>query len=183
MTNSADNPNEAKIPLDAGPGARVLSAVERFGEDDVVERSIALLAGLNVGEEFLLYVGGAHAQGILDGAPPLYWPEVWGARALLYAWNDTATDAIVAGLGNQAWRVREMCAKVAGSRQVQCAVELRPMLADSVGRVRTAAARALSEVGDASDADAIRALFLDPDIEVRRGADQANRRLAARFAD
>jgi HEAT repeats len=179
MTNSP----VGQIPLDEGPGVRVLRAAALFGEAYVVERAIALMAGLNVGEEFLLYVGGAHAQGILDGAPPLYWPEVWGARALLYVWNDSATDAVVAGLGNQAWRVREMCAKVAGSRQVKCAAELRPLLRDEVGRVRTASARALSEVGNAADAPAIRALFLDPDIEVRRGADQANRRLKVRFAD
>jgi HEAT repeats len=184
MTNPADGeipPDE--VPLEEKPGVRVARAVAILGEDEVVERSIALLAGQNAGEEFLLYVGGVHARGILDGAPPLYWPEVWGARALLYAWNDSAREAVVAGLGNQAWRVREMCARVVGARRLDAAVQLRELLGDSVGRVRTAAARALSEVGDATDADAIRALFLDPDIEVRRGADQANRQLAARFPD
>jgi HEAT repeat protein len=169
------------IPVTEGPAARIASAVARFGEAEVVDRSIALLAGLNVGEEFLLYVGGVHAQGILDGAPPLYWPEVWGARALLYVWNETAVDAITAGLSNQAWRVREMSARVVGAHVVDVAEQLRPMLGDPVARVRSATARALAEVGGAADAEAIRALFRDAEIDVRRAADQATKRLSARF--
>ena len=170
-----------EIPLDVGPAERITLAVERFGETDVVERAIALLGGFNVGEEFLLYAGGTHAQGIIDGAPPLYWPEVWGARTLLFAWNDTARDAVVAGLVNQAWRVREMSAKVVATRALAEAEHLRPLLADTNARVRTAAARALAEVGEAIDGDAIRSLFKDPDIEVRKGAGDASRRFERRL--
>jgi len=171
------------IPVDASPSERIAFAVDRFGEHEVIARSIALLGGQNAGEEFLLYVGGTHAQGILDGAPALYWPEVWGARAFNYIWSDTAIPAVTAGLANQAWRVREMCTRVAALRHLDVAAELSPLLEDEVARVRAGAARALSEVGTPADALSITALFRDPEVEVRKAAGVANKRLRARFPD
>ena len=158
---------------DDTPASRVADAITTLGEAEVVERAIALLAGFNVGEEFLLIAGGTHAKGILDGAPPLYWPEVWGARVLLYAWNDTAVDAVLAGLQNRAWRVREMCTRVAVTRSLPAAALLRELLTDEVARVRAASARALGELGSASDVDLLSNLFRDPEIDVRRAAQQA----------
>ena len=155
------------------PATRVADAVTSLGESAVVERAIALLAGFNAVEEFLLVAGGSHAQGLLDGAPPLYWPEVWGARVLLYVWNDTATDAVLAGLQNQAWRVREMCCRVAAARHLAAAEYLRELLTDDTARVRAAAARALGVVGSAADVDVLARLFRDPEIDVRRAAQQA----------
>jgi len=155
------------------PATRVADAVTILGEDGVVERAIALLAGFNVGDEFLLVAGGTHAQGLLDGAPPLYWPEVWGARVLLYAWNDTATDAVLAGLQNRAWRVREMCTRVAAARNLPAAPYLRELLTDDTARVRAAAARALGVLGTVDDVELLSSLFKDPEIDVRRAAQQA----------
>ena len=155
------------------PATRVADAVTILGEDGVVERAIALLAGFNVGDEFLLVAGGTHAQGLLDGAPPLYWPEVWGARVLLYAWNDTATDAVLAGLQNRAWRVREMCTRVAAARNLPAAPYLRELLTDDTARVRAAAARALGVLGTVDDVELLSTLFKDPEIDVRRAAQQA----------
>jgi|GEM_PF-5363400 len=77
------------VQIDDSPGDRITAAVARFGEQVVVDRCSSLLMGGNEGEEFLLIVGGRHAQGVLDGAPPLYWPEVWGARALTFVWADS----------------------------------------------------------------------------------------------
>ncbi len=162
------------------PAARVTAAIAELGEAEVVERAVALLAGFNVGNEFLLVAGGPHAQGLLDGAPPLYWPELWGARVLLYAWNDSAVPAVTAGLQNQAWRVREMCARVAAERSIHAAEQLRELLTDDVPRVRAAAARALGEVGEPSDSDLLKNLFRDAEIDVRRAAQQAIARLEAR---
>jgi hypothetical protein len=155
------------------PAGRVREAILDSSEAEVVELAIALLAGYNVGEEFLLVAGGPHAQGLIDGAPPLYWPEVWGARVLLHAWNDSATDAVLAGLQNQAWRVREMCCRVTATRKLDGATYLRELLTDDTARVRAAAARALGEVGSADDVEALGALFKDPEIDVRRAAQQA----------
>jgi hypothetical protein len=173
---------DTPIPVESSPSERLTAAIEQFGEAGVVERSIALLGGFNVGDEFLLYLGGVHAQGIVDGAPALYWPEVWGARALLTVWDDSASDAVAAALTNQAWRVREMAARVVGARSLALAGTLRAMLTDEVARVRAASARALGEVGEASDVELVANLFRDAEIDVRRAAQAATVRLKARTA-
>ena len=129
-------PDETEVPLDASPGDRIALAISRFGEADVADRAASLLGGNNEGEEFLLWVGGRHAKGILDGAPALYWPEVWGARALLYAWDDAAASAVRTALSNRAWRVREMCCRVVAARELPAAAELLPLLTDETARVR-----------------------------------------------
>jgi HEAT repeat protein len=166
-------PDDQTVPLDASPGDRIALAIERFGEQDVADRAAALLAGTNEGEEFLLWVGGRHAQGILDGAPALYWPEVWGARTLLYAWNDVAVASVRSGLANQAWRVREMCCRVVAARELAFGADLTPLLTDEVARVRANAARALGVVGDLEQAVQLRELLADPEIDVRKQAGAA----------
>ncbi len=175
------SPSGAPVPLDRPIAERLQVAIDRYGLDGVVDRSVALLAGANVGEEFLLIVGGRHAQGILDGAPPLYWPEVWGARALLGAWNESAVAAVSAGLANRAWRVREMCAKVAAAHELDIADLLQPLLTDEVARVRAAGARAMAPVGGETHARLVSALLRDPEIDVRRAAGAALARLTARL--
>jgi hypothetical protein len=170
------------VPVDLPIEKRLAVAVERFGEAVVVQRSISLLAGNNEGEQFLLFVGGEHAQGILDGAPLLYWPELWGTRALLYVWDDSAMDAVAAALGNQAWRVREMGARVAAARQLPLSAALVELLTDDVARVRAAAARALGAVGARENVDDIRPLLKDAEIDVRRAAQQGIDAIRARLA-
>lgn len=173
--------NPTDVPLDLSPADRITAAVKRLGADEVVELATALLAGYDAGDEFLLFVGGRHAEGILDGAPPLYWPELWGARALLHVWNDSATPGVIAALTNQAWRVREMATRVVAERGLDAAPVLRTMLTDDTARVRASAARALSEIGEAADVDLLAPLFSDPEIDVRRGAGAARKRLEQRF--
>ena len=162
-----------EVPVDLPIAPRLAAAVERFGEPTVVLRSLSLIAGNNEGDEFLLYVGGDHARGILNGAPPLYWPELWGTRALLYVWDDSAALAVTAALENQAWRVREMATRVAATRALPVIEQLTTLLTDDVPRVRAAAARALGALGGAEQIDAIRPLLKDGEIDVRRGAQQA----------
>lgn len=174
-------PDDNAIPLEASPADRIAAAVARFGESVVADRAAALLGGANEGEEFLLWVGGHHAQGILDGAPPLYWPEVWGARALLSAWDDSAADAVRAGLMNQAWRVREMCCRVVATRSLAFGDEVVILLTDDNARVRAGAARALGVVGDYEQALVVKRLLKDPEMEVRRAAGDALRELATRL--
>jgi hypothetical protein len=174
-------PDETAVPLDASPGDRIAQAVSVFGEAVVADRSAALLGGANEGEEFLLWVGGKHAQGILDGAPALYWPEVWGARTLLYAWDDAAASAVRTGLSNQAWRVREMCARVVIARDLPFAEDVAPLLTDDVARVRAMAARALGSIGEYEQAVEVKKLLTDPEVEVRRAAGNAVREAAKRL--
>ncbi|MBF4461206.1 HEAT repeat domain-containing protein [Rathayibacter sp. VKM Ac-2878] len=161
--------------------------VVREGERVVALRAAALLGGGYEGESFLLTVGGEHAEGILKGAPSLYWPELWGARALLYVWDEQAADAVTAGLVNPAWRVREMCARVCAERVLGGQKRLARVTTDEHPRVRAAGARALvaaalaglasgrDEKGEfaASVQATLTTMLRDPDREVRRVAQQS----------
>lgn len=172
-----------EVALDDPTEARLAAAVTLWGEKEVATRAVALVGGYNAGDEFLLYVGGRHAQGILDGAPVLYWPELWGTRALLYVWDAPATEAVGAALANQAWRVREMAARVAAARELDFTGVLVSLLTDEVARVRAASARALGAVGSASTVDDIRPLLKDPEIDVRRAAQQGIAQIRGRHAE
>ncbi|MEO7123492.1 MAG: HEAT repeat domain-containing protein [Lacisediminihabitans sp.] len=181
MTNDDISP----IPLDEPLEARIALAVGRYGEARVTAMAVGLLQARDEGDEILLYLGGRHAQGVLDGAPALYWPELWGARALGYVWGegdgaDAATSAILTGLGNQAWRVREMCAKVCASRVIGGPVTLSTLLMDDVARVRSAAARALAEVGTAEHLELLKPLVKDQDKDVRKVAQHSLDRMRER---
>lgn len=169
-----DNEIRIEDPL----AARIASAIERYGEDGVVQRAIGLLQGRNEGEEVLLYLGGRHARGILDGAPALYWPEVWGARALLQVWDDSAASAVLGGVQNRAWRVREMCLKVCAVRELGDTGLLKRRLTDENARVRAAAAQVVAVVGSGDDRSLLEPLLRDPDKDVRRVAGEALQALA-----
>ncbi|MHA6668928.1 HEAT repeat domain-containing protein [Homoserinimonas sp. A447] len=170
--------NDNEINLEAPLATRIALAVERFGEDALVKHAIGLLRGRNEGEETLLYLGGRHARGILDGAPALYWPEVWGARALLHVWDDSAAFAVLESVQNQAWRVREMCLKVCAVRKLGDAGLLKRRLTDENARVRASAAHALAAVGTTDDSPLLEPLLRDPDKDVRRAAGEALKALA-----
>ncbi|WP_367948821.1 HEAT repeat domain-containing protein [Microbacterium sp. NC79] len=175
------------VPVELSPERRLAAAVERYGQRDVVTLALSLLAGNHESEEFLLYVGGAHAQGILDGAPVLYWPELWGARALLHVWDDSVIDdsaraLMIGALSNSAWRVREMAARLVAARNLAATTKLVALLGDEVPRVRAAAATALSTLGSADHIDALRALLKDPEIEVRRATQRSLDALRKRTA-
>jgi len=75
---------------------------------------------------------------------PDYWLRVWAARGLLWAWDDAALPALLKALNDDAWRVREMAAKVVNRHRLGDAlpvvVDLRQ---DPVRRVRAAADRAV----------------------------------------
>jgi HEAT repeat protein len=170
------------IPLDLPTGERIAAAIEHYGLETVIQNAIALLRGKNAGKDFLLYAGGRHALGILDGAPALYWPELWGARALLHVWDDAAAPYIVVGLGNQAWRVREMCAKVVMLRELQTAPKLVRLTTDENPRVRAAALHALGAQGSAENRATIEQRLRDPEKAVRQAAQQSRDALNARLA-
>lgn len=163
----------APVPLELPIAARIAAAVERYGEADTVGRAVGLLAGAHVGDEFLTYVGGEHARGVLDGAPALYWPELWGARTLLYVWDASAAPAVAAGLANQAWRVREMSVRVAIRRVLDVAPQLVILKSDPSPRVRAAAVRGLGVLGGPEHEDAITEILGDADRDVRRAAQEA----------
>jgi len=161
------------VPIEASPAERIAMAIGLLGEPVVAERAAALLRGEDQGDEFLLWVGGRHAQGVLNGDPAMYWPQVWGARALLYAWDDRAGAAVEHGLGHDAWRVREMCGKVIVARELAYPDAIVALLSDDVPRVRAVAARALASIGEYEHVVQLQPLLVDPEVMVRRAAERA----------
>jgi HEAT repeat protein len=96
--------------------------------------------------ELLLALAGPAARRFLDGEPHEddYWLRVWGARGLLWAWDERALPEIRAALRDGAWRVREMALKAVAHHVVEgLAAEVAPLRADPNQRVRAAAERAL----------------------------------------
>lgn len=182
MTAQNETPDAQTPATQASLEHRLADAVAAESETRVVERCVSLLAGRYEGEDFLRVVGGHHAEGILGGAPALYWPELWGTRALLHVWDDSATAPVIGALGNQAWRVREMASRVCTERRIGDVAAIAPLLNDDHARVRAAGARALAAVGDEDTKALLEALLRDPDREVRRTAQQSKRALSDRLA-
>jgi hypothetical protein len=111
-----------------------------------------------------------------------YWVRTWGARGLLHVWDDSATAAVVAGLGDEHWRPAEMCLKVTARHEVAGAGDGAAALAGhELPRVRAQAMRALAAVGDTEHLDAVRGRLDDQDPDVRRQAARALEQLSARL--
>ena len=132
------------------PGESVEAECGRRGTAAVVAGCVALLDQRRVDDALVFALGGPAASSILGGGQQ-YWLRVWAARALLYTWDETARPAVVAALADEAWRVREMAAKVAARRLLGEAVEALAGLGDDpVPRVRRAAERATAILTAAS---------------------------------
>jgi hypothetical protein len=128
------------------PRQKVEQECARHGKAAVVARCVRLVEGGDVEADLLVALGGPGARKFLDGGAhaDTYWLRVWGARGLLWAWDSSATEAIRIALRDDAWRVREMGAKVVARHQVDDALESVAVLVDDpVPRVRAAATRAL----------------------------------------
>jgi hypothetical protein len=121
----------------------------RRGRDDVIAGCRALVRGEQVDADLLVALGGPAARKFLDGDVhrDTYWLRVWGARGLLWAWDDAATPDVLCALGDPAWRVREMAVKVIGRQRLG---DLLPDVAaarhDPVPRVAQAAEGALARL-------------------------------------
>ena len=170
----------------ARPVERVESLVALVGADAVVDWCTGLLRGGDWTDPALPaldWIGGRSSASMVDKALALdYWPRVWAARALLHAYRPQAEPAVVRGLSDESWRVREMCAKVVRAHEVGSAADdLGLRCADEVPRVRAAAVRALAVVGEAEHADAVRDSLDDPEPSVRTAAAGALRALARRL--
>jgi HEAT repeat protein len=177
--------------LDATPADRALAAADALGDDVLTDWCADLLTGRRAwgesGSPDLGWVGGRAsrtwgAPGRLAGERD-YWARTWAARTLLYVWDDAAAPAVVAGLTDPAWRVREMCAKVAARWEVGQAADACRALAtdDDVPRVRAAALRALGVVGEGEDASVVHDALDDPEASVRTAAGRALDRLRSRL--
>ncbi|MEZ0448624.1 HEAT repeat domain-containing protein [Cellulomonas sp. ICMP 17802] len=171
------------------PADWVAAACADLGTEVVVGWCVGLLAGQAPDDgPSLDHLGGPGAADLVAGyartpGKPDYWPRVWAARALRYAWLDgpEVHGAVVAALADPAWRVRETAAALTRVHELgEASAGLRLLLSDEVPRVRAAAAEALAVVGEHDDLDALAAVH-EPDPGVRRAVDRARRLLAERL--
>jgi HEAT repeat protein len=128
------------------PRQGVASVCIRRGAAEVVTGCVELIEGREVDGELVFALGGPPARWAVTGGEsgPDYWLRVWAARGLLYVWDDSAAPAVIDALGDEAWRVREMAAKVVARHRVGDALPVVAALADDpVARVRAAAERAV----------------------------------------
>jgi HEAT repeat protein len=133
---------------DLSPRQSVERECARRGEGEVVARCVSLLSGGDTELDFARAIGGPAADSALGRHPrrdQRYFLRVWAARALLYAWDDIAAEAVIAAMDDEAWRVREMAAKVVARRGLgEALAAVAALQQDPVPRVRAAAARALA---------------------------------------
>jgi HEAT repeat protein len=175
--------------LEAPVGELLVELAQHLGVTAVVELCVELLrdGDRDSHREKMPYLTGLVFE---EGSPTTdperwkdYWVRTWGARGLLYVWDDTAAPAVVAGLDDEHWRPAEMCLKVstrrelgeAGPRAAELAVE------GELPRVRVQALRSLGIVGDTEHVDVVRDLLDDEDPAVRRQAARSLSRLAGRL--
>jgi hypothetical protein len=128
------------------PRQSISAECARRGQGAVVAGCVALLQGRAADTDLYLALAGPAAEAVLRGAAggvDGYWPRVWGARGLLYAWEEAAAPAVVHATADEAWRVREMALKVIARHVIGDAFEVVVKLRnDPIARVRRAAHRA-----------------------------------------
>jgi HEAT repeat protein len=178
--------------LPPNPGRHVsprdlLALLEReIGEAEAAQACADLLAAADPHDEpeVLLFLGGPAGQSVLDGTGDWkpYWARVWAARGLLYVWTEAAAPVVVRRLGDEHWRVAEMCVKVAAKRDIGAAGPGVAALADhELPRVRAAVVRALGIIGDTEHVHLVREALDDPESDVRRAAARSLERLIQRL--
>ena len=169
--------------LDARPRELLGALRGRLTERDAAARCALLLTGAPAEEhaDLLPYLAGRPGAAYPADGWGEHWPRVWAARGLLYVWDDGAEPAVLGGLGDQAWRVAEMCLKVCALRGLPAGDDAARLARHDLPRVRAAAARALGAAGDVEHVPAVEELFDDDAAEVRRAADRALEQLRARL--
>ena len=169
-------------------GELVVELAEHLGESAVVSLCVELLEGADAHQHLpeiayltgIRFGTGPDDRDLADWAD--YWPRSWGARGLLYVWDDSATDAVLAGLGDEHWRPAEMCLKVATRHEVGGAGDGAAALSThELPRVRAQALRALAITGDTEHVGAVRARLDDEHEDVRRQAARALTQMSRRL--
>lgn len=132
------------------PRASIEAECRRRGTSAVAAACTSILLDGAVDDDLLWVVAGPATTAVLagrEGGRDGYWPRVWATRGLLHAWDDAAAPALTAAIRDDAWRVREMAAKVVAKHHVEDAFEEIVRLRDDpVARVRAAAERSLARL-------------------------------------
>jgi hypothetical protein len=133
------------------PQQRIEAECARRGKDAVLADCLALLRG-ETDLDLLQSLVGPGADKYFDGKEhdDIYWFRVWAMRGLLWSWDPSAAESVRSAMTDEAWRVREMAAKVVARHLV---AEAGPAVAelrnDPVPRVRQAAERAVARLIEA----------------------------------
>src|SRR5271165_561603 len=135
------------VPARSGSQLTPRQSVEqecaRRGREQVTDGCVDLLRGRDVDDNLIMALGTGAGRIVLDDGPAQrnqYWRRVWGARGLLYAFDERAEAAIIDALHDEHWRVREMAAKVIARYKIGAAFTVVVGLRDDpVPRVRSAA--------------------------------------------
>ena len=175
--------------LDAPVGDLVVELAEHLGVDAVVDLCVQLLEGADRADhaDAMPYFTGLVFE---KGSPTTdpkhwkdYWVRTWGARGLLYVWDDSAASAVIAGLDDEHWRPAEMCLKVSTKRQLGQAGPRAAELAveGELPRVRVQALRSLGAVGDTEHIAVVQRCLDAEEPAVRRQAGRSLEQLARRL--
>jgi len=133
------------------PRQSIEAACASVGRDRIVDACIDLLRAQDVDPSMLRILAGPRADRESDSPAHAAWLRVWGARGLLWAWDDRALPALCVALTDEAWRVREMAVKVVARQLLgDAGPQVSALRDDPVPRVRAAAARALTRLANAS---------------------------------
>lgn len=135
------------------PRQSVEAECARRGRRAVVEGCARLVHGDRTDEALIRSLGGPGADKFFDGAErhDTYWFRVWGARGLLWVWDDSAVPAVLVAMRDESWRVREMALRVAARHLLGATLSsVAALREDPVPRVREAARRAVLVLTDAA---------------------------------
>jgi hypothetical protein len=175
--------------LEAPVGELIAELADHLGVQATVDLCVQLIEGADRADhaDAMPYFTGV----VFDEESPIYYPaqwrdywvRTWGARGLLYVWDDSAAPAVVAGLDDEHWRPGEMCLKVSPTREIGEAGPGAARLAveGELPRVRVQALRTLGAVGDTEHVEVVRDLLDDEDQAVRRQAGRSMILLARRL--
>jgi hypothetical protein len=143
--------NDLDLPLDAHPSVLIGLAVERWGPRGLMERCVRLYREMDWGDEpelMSFLAGRAGPRWVeLGFGTQSYFVRTWALRAMLYAWDESASTTVTEALADEHWRPREMALKVVAKRLVDGDVDAVARLqGDPVPRVQAAARRALERL-------------------------------------
>jgi hypothetical protein len=137
------------------PRQSIEAACQQLGEKSVVASCVRIINERDMDAEFGYFLSGPNSRAVLNGAEGGVsgrWPRTWALRAFLYAWDSSAEPAVLICLSDDAWRVREMAAKVVARRHIGDALDhIAALQDDEVPRVRAAAQRALRKLVEGGD--------------------------------
>ncbi|HYK27082.1 MAG TPA: HEAT repeat domain-containing protein [Streptosporangiaceae bacterium] len=143
--------DDLDLPLYAHPSMLVGLAAARWGQRGLMERCVRLYREMDWGDEpeLMSFVAGAAGPRWVElgFGTQSYFVRTWALRAMLYAWDDSASATVIDALEDEHWRPREMALKVVAKRRVDGDIDAVARLQDDpVPRVQAAARRALDRL-------------------------------------